>query len=352
MFAYLDRAGLKITKWGDENENLGLGHAGLFGLAGSAWCQGARPQTAADLAKYLGPDRERLLYEGAKKEGKLVWYTSLTSYKEIAKSFEARYPGVTVEPYRAPAVNLATRTLGEAQARRYIVDAFETTQGALMLLRDNKLLLSYASPHLGEYPEGSKEKAPGGLFFYVVNRESYPGIGYNKNAVRESEVAKNFDDLLKPALKGKIGISGEEIGNRVIGAMVKAKGEGFIKSLAVQDIKLYGLPALGLNELIVSGEVPLTFTAVDSNIQTGRCQGSAGGLAGSGISAGELRQHRCLRHSQHPHAALLFVDFVVGPEGQKLFSDKLGYGSPRQAVRLQSMVSRAGFETYDYAANY
>ena len=70
-------------------------------LAGNAWGQSPRPQTAADLAKYLGADRERLLYEGA-KEAKLVWYTSLTPYKEISKSFESRYPGVTVEPYRAP----------------------------------------------------------------------------------------------------------------------------------------------------------------------------------------------------------------------------------------------------------
>src|SRR5262245_17835193 len=78
-------------------------------LAGSASGQSPRPQTAADLAKYLGADRERLLYEGAKKEAKLIWYTSLTPYKEIAKTFESRYPGVTVEPYRAPATNLATR---------------------------------------------------------------------------------------------------------------------------------------------------------------------------------------------------------------------------------------------------
>jgi iron(III) transport system substrate-binding protein len=317
-------------------------------LAGNAWCQGARPQTAADLAKYLGADRERLLYEGAKKEGKLVWYTSLTSYKEIAKSFEARYPGVTVEPYRAPAVNLATRTLGEAQARRYIVDAFETTQGALMLLRDNKLLLAYASPHLGEYPEGSKEKAPGGLFFYVVNRESYPGIGYNKNAVRESEVARSFDDLLKPTLKGKIGISGEEIGNRVIGAMVKAKGEGFIKNLAVQDIKLYGLPALGLNELIVSGEVPITFTAVDSNIRLAAARGAPVAWLAPELVPVNSGSIAVFAHSQHPHAALLFVDFVVGPEGQKLFSDKLGYGSPRKDHGFKRWYPEQGLTTEQY----
>ena len=100
-------------------------------LGGSAWGQSPRPQTAADLGKYLGADRERVLYEGAKKEGKLVWYTSLTVYKEMAKAFETKYPGVTVELYRAPAVNLATRILSEAQAKRYIVDTIETTPGSL-----------------------------------------------------------------------------------------------------------------------------------------------------------------------------------------------------------------------------
>ena len=66
-----------------------------------------------------------------------------------------------------------------------------------MLLRDNKLLLPYTSPHLADYPEGSKEIAPGGLFFSAVDRESYPGIGYNKNAIRDADVAKNFDDSVE-----------------------------------------------------------------------------------------------------------------------------------------------------------
>src|SRR5262245_21631926 len=104
--AYFTRNGSS----GDERmKTLVAGVLISVSLAGSASGQSPQPQTAADLAKYLGADRERLLYEGAKKEVKLVWYTSLTPYKEIAKSFESRYPGVTVEPYRAPATNLATR---------------------------------------------------------------------------------------------------------------------------------------------------------------------------------------------------------------------------------------------------
>jgi len=129
-------------------------------LVAHAWCQTPPPRTAADLAKYAGADRERVLYEGAKKEGKLTWYTSLSTYKEIAKFFESKYPGVTVEFYRAPAANLATRIVSETQARRYNVDVIETTPGAVMLLRDNKLLLPFHSPHLADYPESSKEKPP------------------------------------------------------------------------------------------------------------------------------------------------------------------------------------------------
>src|SRR4030095_16843348 len=106
------------------------------------------------------------------------------------------------------------------------------------------------------------------------SRESYPGVGYNRSAIREADVPKNFDDLLKPSLKGNMGISGEEIGARVIGAMLHAKGEAFVRKLAAQENKLYSIPALGLNELRASGEVPLTFTAVDSNVRLAAARGA------------------------------------------------------------------------------
>src|SRR5215471_13028701 len=101
----------------------------FMGLSGSALCQTQMPKTASDLARYLGADRERLLLEGAKKEGKVVWYTSLTIYKEMAKAFESKYPGVTVERYRAAATIRTTKMLAEAQMKRYIADAIETPPG-------------------------------------------------------------------------------------------------------------------------------------------------------------------------------------------------------------------------------
>jgi iron(III) transport system substrate-binding protein len=315
----------------------------------SAWCQSAPPKTASELAKYMGADRERVLYDGAKKEGKLVWYTSLTIYKEMAKSFEARYPGVIVEPYRATAVNLVSRILSEGQSKRYLVDVIETTPGSLMLVRDNKLLLAYNSPHLAAYPENSKDKAPGGLFYTSVDRESYAGIGFNKNAIPAADVPKHWDDLLKPALKGKIAISNEEIATRVVGSMLNAKGEGFIKKLAAQEIKQHGLPALGLNELIVSGEVPLSFTAVDSNVRLAAARGAPIAWLPGDLVPANAGSLGAFLHTPHPHAAMLFIDFMIGPEGQKLFSEKFGYGSPRKEHPFKRWYPEQGLSSYEYA---
>lgn len=97
--------------------NLLLSFILLASVSGAAAAQTPKPSTLADLVKYSGADRERVLYEGAKKESKVVWYTSLVPSKDIAKIFEAKYPGVTVEVYRAGGMELLNKALSEFKAR-------------------------------------------------------------------------------------------------------------------------------------------------------------------------------------------------------------------------------------------
>ena len=203
----------------------------LATLMGDAWGQSARPATLADLAKYTGPDRERLLYEGAKKEGKFLWYTSLIANKEIVKIFEAKYPGVTVETYRASGTQLASRVLAEAPPKRPLGDVIETPPPGLMVLRDSQLLAPYTSPYLSEYPEVAKQKAPGGLVFWTTDRESYIGVGYNRTIMATADIRKKFDDLLKPALRSKMAISNDVVAVRLIRGVLKAKGGGSVQKL-------------------------------------------------------------------------------------------------------------------------
>ena len=114
----------------------------VISLASAVWAQGGKPMPIAQVAAYNKPDREQVLYSGAKTEGKVTWYTSLAggSYKELASAFEAKYPGVKVESYRGTRQELGARILAETQAKRYILDTIESTIPLLKLLRDNKLI--------------------------------------------------------------------------------------------------------------------------------------------------------------------------------------------------------------------
>jgi len=103
----------------------------LFVALGSVQALWAQEKSAsmAELAAYNKPDREKMLYDGAKKEGKLMWYTSLTGgpNTQAPKVFESKYPGVQLEVYRGNSDAIIQRVLQEAQAKRFLVDTIETT---------------------------------------------------------------------------------------------------------------------------------------------------------------------------------------------------------------------------------
>ncbi len=312
------------------------------------WAQASRPSTLADLAKYVGADRERILYEGAKKEGKLVWYTSLVPSKEMAKVFESKYPGVTVEVYRAGGMELLNKASSEAKAKRYIVDTIESTPGTLMSLRDEQFFIPYNSPHLKAYPDRAKEKAPNGLVFWTTDRESYIGVAYNKNAIRPSDVPKKFDDLLKPALKGKMAASSDESSARQIGAMIHAKGEAFVRKLKDQEVTLQAETGPGFNELIVTGEVPISFVGFSTNVSHSAAKGApvawvpmelnVANAGGVGISA----------HAPHPNAGMLLLDFLISPAGQKMLTEKFAYGSAAKEYGFEKWYPESGLSTTEY----
>ena len=81
-------------------------------LASSA---AAQTRSVADLANYRGADREEMLKAGARKEGKLVWYTTLTAHRDIANVFESHYPGIKVETYRTGSTDLLRRIMASCQ---------------------------------------------------------------------------------------------------------------------------------------------------------------------------------------------------------------------------------------------
>src|SRR5262245_15704594 len=207
----------------------------------SLFAQSRKPATVSEIATYMGTDREQILYAGAKSEGVVNWYTSLAgdSYKALSRAFEAKYPGVRVEAFRAGGSELTVRMSEELKARRPTMDTLETTYDNMLVSRANGLIRPYNSPVLASYPSEAKEKADAGLTFWTIFRESYMGFGYSKDQVPATAVPKNFDGLLNPQLKGKMGLTLNESSARMIGAMIKIKGEAFVKKLKSQQIRVF-----------------------------------------------------------------------------------------------------------------
>jgi ABC-type Fe3+ transport system substrate-binding protein len=104
------------------------------------------------------------------------------------------------------------------------------------------LLLPYTSPYLAAFPDEAKERASRNQVYWTTVRESYVGFAYNKRYLNAADVPKNFDGLLRPALKDNMGISGDDTGARIVGAMVRAMGEPFVKKLQEQNIRMHIWP--------------------------------------------------------------------------------------------------------------
>jgi iron(III) transport system substrate-binding protein len=303
----------------------------LLFVSSPARTQTAKASSPADLAAYAGADRERVLLDGAKREGKLVWYTTLAAdqNKQLAGAFEAKYPGVKVEVFRTGSSALAQRLLTEAKAKRHLADAIETTPPGLMTFRENQLLLPYTSPHLAAFPEDAKEKAPKNLVYWTNTRESFIGFAYNKNFLNAADVPKNFDGLLKPTLRDNMGISGDDTGARIIGAMVKAKGDGFVKKLKEQNIRVHMMAGSALTQLVAAGEIFGSPSQFYSATNVAAKRGAPVAWVPMDLVATSAGGAAVYANAPRPHAALLFADFLLSPEGQKLLED-LYFGSSRK----------------------
>jgi iron(III) transport system substrate-binding protein len=314
-----------------------------------AWGQGRKPATIAELVTYRGADREALLYAGAKTEGKVVWYTSLAgaSYKELVKAFENKYPGVTVDAYRAQGADLVVRMQEEARASRNIADTIETTEGSLIFLRDEKLLRPYDSPHLDKYPEDGKERAGKNLVYWALARESYIGFTYNKSLVPKDAVPKNFDGLFHPALKGKMGISVGQTSDKIIGAIIKSKGEETVRKLKAQEIKLYSIDAPALVNTITSGEIAASPAIFQTHTLLAASKGAPVEWVPMDLVPTNVGSAAVAANPPHPHAALLMADFLLSPAGQKVL-EKYYYGSGAKDYGFKKWRPERGLTTEQY----
>jgi iron(III) transport system substrate-binding protein len=290
----------------------------------------ARPETLEELAAYRGADRLQILEEGAQAEGQLTWVSELAGgvIDALDAAFEAKYPFITVDSSRADGVEFAPRMAEEAQAGRHTVDVFEMSSDTMLILDELDIRLPYWTPALETYPESSLVAAGDDLILSALDRWSFTGFGYNTTLLDPEAVPATYADLLDPALTGNLAFEGDgSTGAQVFVLMIATEGEDFPQQLAAQNYTIQQVSGRGLLDLIIAGEVVASPTIFRNHVLTSADEGAPVAwvpLEPVNTNAGGSAVHR---NAPHPHAALLWTEFILGPEGQSVIAD-FHYGNP------------------------
>ncbi|HYS18607.1 MAG TPA: extracellular solute-binding protein [Candidatus Binatia bacterium] len=264
--------------------------------------------------------------EAAKKEGKVVWYTSLAlpTAEKVAKLFEAAHAGVKVEVHRTGSQRIIQRVMQELQANLKLVDVVHTSDaGHFVLLKEKKLLMKYTPPGVDAFPVGFKDKDG----YYYTLRATVNVIAYNTKLVPAAEAPRTWKDLLDPKWKGKLvtahpGYSGV-IATHVL-ALVQLHGWDYFKQLAQNKLMLVQ-SAVDPAGVVASGERQVAANGGDYYYYQMKKKGNPIEVVypKEGVPL-VVSPTAIASFAPHPNAAKLFTDFTFTRELQQVMADSEG----------------------------
>ena len=270
--------------------------------------------------------QDAALIQAAKKEGKVVWYTSLAlpSSTAIAHYFEKKYPGVSVEVHRTGSQRVLQRVMQEAGAGIKNVDLIHTSDaGHFELLKDKNMLMKYSPQAVSSFPDGFKDKAG----YYYGMRATLSVIAYNPKSIAEKDAPKTWKDLLNSKWAGKEvsahpGYSGI-IMTHVL-ALVNVYGWDYFRDLAKNKLHLVQ-SANDPAGLVASGERPLGVNGAEYFYYKTQKQGNPIKIVypKEGVPL-VVSPIAIAKDAPHPNAVKLFMEFIFAKESQQLLADKEG----------------------------
>jgi iron(III) transport system substrate-binding protein len=298
----------------------------LLALAVGAWAQDGKSALGTQsalgtLAAYDGADREQRLLEGARREGPLSLYTSFPpdDVAALNAAFEKRY-GVKARAWRAASEKVLQRVMAEAQAGRDEVDLVDSNSVPLELMRRQGLLQPVRSPHQDELIPAAvpahREWAWARLSVFVQ--------AYNTRLVKKTELPATYGDLLDPRWKGRLGIeaSDEDWFAEVVQALGEEKGLRLFRDLAAKNGLSVRRGHSLLAQMVASGEVPFALTVYNFTAEHLKGQGAPLEWFTLVPAVAHGNGFAVLRRAPHPHAALLYYDFMIGEEGQRILAER------------------------------
>jgi iron(III) transport system substrate-binding protein len=277
--------------------------------------------------------RKSALDEGARKEGEIIWYTSMsfTDYPKIVGAFEQTYPFLKVKATRLSQSTVFTKVDTEARAGRFAVDVVGSAPTEIWELKQKGLSAPYLSPELKAFPAGSYD--PQG---YWSSFEVTPiVVAYNTKMVSQTDAPRTYQDLLLPKWKGKMNLGSDEYAwfSVILDGMGKAKGIDFMKGLARQQLHIPGSSSIMRVQLMLAGESAISLAARGRRVVEYKEKNAPIDYQILEPYPAEPNSVVVLRRAMHPHATILFVDWLLSDEGQTVLAQQIPRLTLRKGVK-------------------
>ena len=275
-------------------------------------------KAARDLAVHSGADRHDRLLELARKESELNVYHVYPALPVIIAAFTKKY-GLKVKAWRAGSEAVLQRVSAESRGNRHEVDVVQNNAPENEAAWREKLLLEVVSPHYKDLMVGVVPAHNG----YVGFTLDIWTAAYNTQAVKKDELPKTYADLADPRWKGRLAI--EANNHAWFGTLMTELGEAQGAKLFDTIVATNGISVRKghsvLANLVASGDVALALTVYSWIPEQLKKKGAP---IENHIIQPLLAQPSTIalmKRAPNPASALLFYDFMLSPEGQKLLAD-------------------------------
>jgi len=290
-----------------------------FSVMSQTTSSAATPIAANSLMQYEKADRAERILEAAIKEGSLTLYTAFRpqDLPLILGPFEAKY-GIKVKAWRSGSNNVTQRVVREAAGKKPEVDVIMMPASEMEAVYREKLLQPVSSPL-------TKDLIPSALASHKHWSTVFMNVtvhSYNTQLIKKEDLPKSYNDLLDPKWKGKLGVESkaEEWFSKVVTVMGEEKGTKYFRDLVNKNGMSARLGASLLHNLVIAGEVPLALTVyIDLPEKDKRAGKPVDWFALDPVVAQGFNM-AIAQKAQHPAAALLFYDYMLSSDTQKLLA--------------------------------
>ena len=277
--------------------------------------------TLQQLSELRGPEREKTLLAGARGEGPLMLYSSMQapSIVIIQKAFEDKYQ-IKMRFWRGGSEDILRRSMAEKKRGRDDVDVIESDGPVLETMHREALLAKVSSPLLEEIiPEALRPHRE-----WVATRVNIFSAVYNTNLIAKDDVPRTYEALKDPKWRGKLGIEADDYD--WFGSVAHVLGEERARSTfsAIGMTNGFSLRKghTLMTNLVAAGELPIGLTVYLQNIDVVKKTGAPVEALLLDPVIARPNGMAISRNPPHPHAALLFYDFVISQEGQNLLRQR------------------------------